>query len=119
MIAEQDFSYMEDLERRRCEELQGEMLRFLATREWEDTDALWAAAASSLGNEDERYCQIYICLECGGVYHDDYSTNSDPERDFCGGECEVSWFESNPEADYRGELMCEGKSRGMNLCTTL
>lgn len=106
-IVEEDFSYMEDRHRERCEELQGEMLRLLPTREWENMEALRDVAASSLGDEGERYSRIYVCLECWGVYHDDYSTNSDPDRDFCRGECEESWFNANPEADYRGELMGE------------
>lgn len=68
-----------------------------------DDEKLWETAAANLGNDDERYCGFYICLECGCLYHTDYSSNSDPDRDFCGVECELNWVKANPDAPYFGD----------------
>ena len=91
-MVETYFSWMDEPERTWCEELQSKMLELLSVREWGSNDELWAAASSALGNEDERYCQIYVCEQCGELYHGDYSSSSAPERDFCGMECEVMFF---------------------------
>lgn len=83
-----DFSYMDEPERTRCEQLQAKINELLPQRQWTG-DSLWQAAADALGNDDERFCHIYICEYCNRIYHGDYSTSSDPLRDFCGGECEM------------------------------
>lgn len=87
-MIKQDFSWMDQPERARCEELQAKMFALLPKKEWR-SDELWAAAAAELGNEEERYCQIYECQRCGKLYHGDYSSSSDPDRDFCDAECEI------------------------------
>jgi hypothetical protein len=84
-----DFSYMSQPERQHCEALQAKMLELLLAQKWLSPDALWLAAATALGNEDERYCRIYLCENCQRLYHGDYSTNQHPERDFCGAECQL------------------------------
>lgn len=82
-----DFSYMDEADRTHCEQLQAKINELRPQKQWPG-DSLWQAAADALGNENEAYCRIYICEYCGDVYHGDYSTNPDPHRDFCGGECE-------------------------------
>ena len=108
-----DFSYINEPERSRCEELQTKMFELLPTRQWRG-DELWSAAAAALGNEDERYCLIYVCQQCGDIYHGDYSSNSDPDRDFCGAECEIAFFHQHPEEIYNGEFQpnpAEGEAK--------
>lgn len=85
-----DFSYMDQPHRQWCEELQAKMLELLPTQEWQGADDLWLAASTALGNEDERYCRIYVCQHCLQIYHGDYSTNQDEDHDYCGAECEVA-----------------------------
>lgn len=84
-----DFSYMDQLHRKRCEELQTKMIELEATRETWESDDLWLVASAALGNEDERYCRIYVCESCRHLYHGDYSTNQHETRDFCGAECQL------------------------------
>lgn len=104
IICHTDFSYMDEPDKTRCEQIQAKMLELLPTKKWEG-DALWLAASNTLGNEDEQYCRIYICQECRQIYHGDYSTNSDPDRDFCGTVCEYEFLQKNPKARYKGELL--------------
>lgn len=86
-----DFSYMDQPHRQWCEELQAKMIELLPTKEWKGADDLWLAASTALGNKDERYCGIYVCENCRQIYHGDYSTNQDKNRDFCGAECEADY----------------------------
>lgn len=81
-----DFAHYDEPERRWCEEIQTKMKELLPTRKWRDDAELWSVAAERLGNTDGRYCRIYVCETCKSVFHGDYSTNSDPEHDYCGGD---------------------------------
>jgi hypothetical protein len=87
-----------------CQEFQAKMLELLPTKKSWGDEEIWQAVTAELGNENERYCGIYICIECRQLYHADYSTNSDPDRDFCGFQCESAWLEKHPQAEYNGEL---------------
>jgi hypothetical protein len=89
IIEPTDFSYMDEPERSWIEELQAKMLELLPTKEWDDSDLLWLAASTALGNDDQRYCRIYLCENCNRLYHGDYSTNQTEGRDYCGAECEL------------------------------
>lgn len=102
MIQNTDLSYLPEPLLAYGSALLAEMLRLQSTGM--KGESLWLAAASNLGNEDEKYCQFYICQECGAMYHGDFSDNSDPERDFCGLECEAAWLGDNPNAAYSGDL---------------
>jgi hypothetical protein len=87
-----DFFYMSQEHRDLCEELQKKVKELLLVKEWDSDDSLMIAAAEALGNKDERFCCIYICEQCGRVYHSDYSGNQDPDHDFCDSECEYSFL---------------------------
>jgi hypothetical protein len=87
-----------------CETLQAKMIELLPAKKWQAEDALWNAAVDALGGDYDKYAEIYTCLQCRQMYHGDYSSNSDPDRDFCGWECEESWLNANPDAEYNGEL---------------
>lgn len=69
-----------------------------------NTEEVWNLAVCELGDVG-RYANFAVCIECGQLYHTDYSSNSDPDRDFCKMECEWSWLQANPGADYDGELL--------------
>jgi hypothetical protein len=84
----QDFSYMAEPERTHIMELQAEMIRLQDAGSTDSSDTLWHIATRSLGNADERYCGIFTCLNCGQLYHHDYSTAT--IVDCCGLECEVA-----------------------------
>lgn len=109
LFSETNLSYLNERDRINGELLQAEMLRLQATGQYANTERLWEDAAANLGNDDERFCGFYVCLECGSLYHQDYSSNSDPDRDFCEIECESAWLRANPDAPYQGELKDEEK----------
>jgi len=88
-IVETDFSWMDEPQRAHCEELQTKMLELEPSGL--EGEALWQMAADQLGNDDERYCRIYQCEECGQLYHADYSNNPDEDHDFCGFGCQQAY----------------------------
>lgn len=70
-------------------------------------DGLIHLALSQLeieGHDIEPMSHFYFCLNCGVLYHSEYSTNSDPQRDFCKETCEEEWHSDNPGQPYGGEL---------------
>lgn len=87
-----DFSHYSERDRLACEQLQARMRELLTqnpTRyENRHPDVLLNAAAEALAPDggQERYSGIYACETCGRLYHGDYSTNSDPRHDYCGGD---------------------------------
>ena len=109
ILTDSDFSWMDDdpTDRETAEAMQAKVAELLLTRQWSREDELMNAAADALGNEDERYSNIYVCLNCRKLYHSFYSHNTDPDRDFCDSQCEIDWLDSNPEAEYNGDLRDE------------
>jgi len=95
-------SYMKEHEQASGERLQDKMIEIGTAGD--GVDALWQAAVDALGGDVSQYERFYTCLECGQLYHGDYSSNSDPDRDFCGFECEVCFVKENPDVVYRGEF---------------
>jgi hypothetical protein len=91
-IESSDFSFMNKSYRILCEEFKAEVLRLLSAGCTLTGDSLLNHAADNLGNADERYCGIYICAHCGGLFHTDYSNAE--SADFCDLECES--LESTP-----------------------
>lgn len=90
-----DFSHYSERDRLACEQLQARMRELLTqnpTRyENRHPDVLLEAAARALAPSDravwpDKYCRIFICETCGRLYDGDYSTNSDPRHDYCGGD---------------------------------
>lgn len=86
LITKSDFSYMDQAIATICGTLQDEVFRLIGDNCELTGDALLNLAADNLGNADERYCGIFICLGCGQMYHQDYSTAE--KVDFCSLECE-------------------------------
>lgn len=103
LFSETNLDYLDEPHRTNGQLLQAEMLRLQAEGTYQDWEVLCTVAADNLGNEDGRYYDFYVCLECGCLYHADYSTNTDPDRDFCKGECEVAWVLAHPDEPYNGE----------------
>lgn len=103
LFSETDLDYLKEPERTDGQLLQAEMLRLQATGQYASAERLWEDAAANLGNENGRFDRFFVCLECGRLYHGDYSSNSDPDRDFCKGECEVAWVLAHPDEPYNGE----------------
>lgn len=113
-----DFSHYSERHRMACEQLQAkarELLTQNPTRyENHHPDVLLNAAADpqgglrsacALGNADERYSRIYACETCGRLYHGDYSINSDPDHDYCGGDT------CQPERSHRKYRLAKERER--------
>lgn len=107
LFSETDLDYLKEPERTNGNLLQDEMLRLQAKGEYQDWEVLMAVAIDNLGNEDGRFDRFYVCLNCGCMYHGDYSSNSDPDRDFCKGECEAAWVLAHFDEPYNGELFTD------------
>lgn len=105
--ASTDLSYLSKEEAENGSVLQKKMLEV-----WQrnplltNADETWNLAVRELGNVG-RYEDFTVCTKCGQMYHVAYSSNSDPDRDFCKTECEWAWLQDNPGADYDGELLDE------------
>jgi hypothetical protein len=104
LLVETNLDYLAQPERQYGQELQAEMLRLQAEGWEKDGEALWKTAVANLGRPDEWYARFYVCQQCGRLYHGDYSTNTDPDRDFCGIVCESNWLAQHPAETYCGEL---------------
>lgn len=104
LLVETNLDYLAQPERQFGQELQAEMLRLQAEGWEKDGEALWETAVANLGGSHEWYVRFYVCQQCGRLYHGDYSTNTNPDRDFCGSVCESIWLAQHPAETYRGEL---------------
>ena len=87
-----DYSWMDDEYAELCEELESKAVEIYPTREWNSPDDLLNEAAAMLGDE-ERYAGIFMCIECGALYH---QHESSAEGDYCGFVCEIV---ANDEAE--------------------
>lgn len=87
---ETDFSHYSERDRLACEQLQTKARELLTgdrgRYENRHPDVLLNAAVASLALGNAPYDAIYICETCKRLYHADYSINSDPDHDYCGGD---------------------------------